>query len=74
MNRVPTVSPKTLIKVLKSIGFEPARQTGSHLMLVHPTKGTKIPVPIHPRDMKRGLFFSILKRAGISHADFLELL
>lgn len=74
VNRLPQVKPKDLVKVLEKLGFVSRRQTGSHLILRHPLTKKITTVPIHSKDIKRGLLFGILKQAGISNADFLEAL
>ncbi|OGY35970.1 MAG: hypothetical protein A3E36_00465 [Candidatus Andersenbacteria bacterium RIFCSPHIGHO2_12_FULL_45_11b] len=72
--RLPSLKPRDVVKVLKRIGFVEHRQTGSHLILVHRTKRRIIPVPIHVREMKRGLLTAIIKQAGLTQKEFIELL
>ena len=52
-------------------GYEEKRQTGSHLILTHPTRRMHV-VPFHRGDIPRGLFLQILKDAGLTEKDFLE--
>ena len=73
MNRMPSVTSRELVAFLKSQGFSEDRQSGSHLTLVHSTRGTAT-VPIHPGDdLGRGLADRILKDAGFSVDEFLRL-
>ncbi|MBT3835275.1 type II toxin-antitoxin system HicA family toxin [Candidatus Peribacteria bacterium] len=72
--RLPTLKPSELIKALKKAGFEELRQSGSHLSLGNRNNGKIVTVPIHNRDLKRGLLFSIIKDAGISQEDLAKLL
>ncbi|PYS40445.1 MAG: toxin-antitoxin system, toxin component, HicA family protein [Acidobacteria bacterium] len=51
------------------------RVTGSHYILKHPSKPTlRVTVPFHNRDLKRGTLQSIVKQAGFTDEEFLELL
>jgi len=70
--RLPQVRPKQLIRVLQRMGFILRRQTGSHAIFRHPETKAIAVVPIHPKDIKRGLLYGILKQAGISEAEFVE--
>lgn len=72
--RLPAVSPKQLIRVLEHEGWRLQRTRGSHHYFVHPDRAQLITVPVHPRDLKRGLLSGILKDAGISREEFLRLL
>ncbi len=62
---------RELIRFLKTAGYREKRQTGSHLILVHPTRRMLV-VPAHTGDLPRGLFLQILKDAGFREEDFLE--
>ena len=72
--RLPSLKPREVVKALKRIGFEERRQTGSHLIMVHQEKKRIIPVPIHAREMKRGLLTSIIKQSGLTQKEFIDLL
>ncbi|MFH0755106.1 MAG: type II toxin-antitoxin system HicA family toxin [bacterium] len=69
-----TIKPQKVIKVLKKIGFEKIRQTGSHLILANRITKKIIPVPIHNKDIKRGLLLSIIKQADLTKEAFIKLL
>lgn len=74
MSRLPTVRPVELVRLLKRAGFEEKFQKGSHLYLWQPVTDRTTSVPIHQKDLRRGLFKKILKQAGLSEADFRRLL
>lgn len=65
--------PKEVVRALQKLGFIQKRQTGSHLMMFHPVRKTIIPVPIHTKDMKRGLLRSIIKQAQSTEEEFIKL-
>lgn len=72
--RLPSVKPREVVKVLRRIGFEEHRQTGSHLIMVHRGEKRVVPVPMHAREMKRGLLVSIIKQSGLTQKEFIDLL
>ena len=56
------------------LGFQHARQSGGHLILVHRISRRIIAVPMHSGDLKRGLLFGIIKQAGVTKQEFVDLL
>lgn len=71
-SRLPQVKPKELIRALERMGFVLRRQTGSHAIFRHPETKNIAVVPIHPKDIKRGLLYGILKQAAITEEEFLN--
>ena len=71
--RLPSFTPKRLLRVLKQAGFVVDHQSGSHVVLRHPN-GRRAVIPLHNRDLKRGTLHGIIKQAGYTLEDFLELL
>ena len=74
MSKIPAVTSKKLIKVLKKDGFFLKRTTGSHMHFFHPEKKILVTVPFHNKDLGRGLTKKILDDARISLDEFLKLL
>jgi len=70
--RLPQVKPQELIRAFERLGFVVRRQTGSHAVLRHAQTKIIVSVPVHSRDIKRGLLFGILKQANISREEFLK--
>jgi predicted RNA binding protein YcfA (HicA-like mRNA interferase family) len=60
---------KELLRFLIGKGYKQVRQTGSHLILSHASRALLV-VPMHARDLPKGLFLKILKDAGFSREDF----
>ena len=60
-----TKTPREIIKILKKQGFVKKSQNGSHLKMYNPITNVTIPVPIHSKEMKKGLEQKILKEAGL---------
>lgn len=69
---MPSFKAKEVIKILKKLGFEEKRQSGSHVIMYHPKRKHIIPVPIHSKDLKRGLLKGIIKQAESTEEEFLK--
>jgi predicted RNA binding protein YcfA (HicA-like mRNA interferase family) len=74
MPRLPTVTSRQMLQALGRAGFVIDHQTGSHAILIRDTDGLRVVVPIHSRDLGRGLTLRIVKSAGLSRDEFIELL
>jgi predicted RNA binding protein YcfA (HicA-like mRNA interferase family) len=72
--RLPGVRPQELIRALEKAGFEFVRQRGSHRTMNDPITDRLVVVPIHPREVPRWLLKKIIKDAGLTEADFRDLL
>ncbi|MBI2466532.1 MAG: type II toxin-antitoxin system HicA family toxin [Candidatus Rokubacteria bacterium] len=75
MQRSPVLRPREVIRALERAGFSLHHSTGSHHYFKHRDRpGRIVTVPVHPRDLKRPVLASILKQAGLTSEEFLELL
>ena len=73
MSRLPQVTARELVRLLKAHGFVDDRQSGSHLTLWHPGRNVSVTVPVHTGcDIGRGLAVRILKDAGLSVEEYLR--
>jgi len=59
------LSPQEMIRLLKRNGFKEVSQNGSHRKLINPKTKKTVIVPIHSRELKKGLEQAILKQAGL---------
>ncbi|AEH44583.1 YcfA family protein [Thermodesulfatator indicus DSM 15286] len=75
MSKVPSLNYDKVIKALQRDGWVVVRQKGSHIRLHKYTKDKKLKliVPAH-KPIKRSTLSHILKQAGLSVEEFLELL
>ena len=64
---------KEIVKILKKLGYIEKRQTGSHLMMFNPELKRIIPVPMHAKELKKGLVRAIIKEADSTEKEFLRL-
>jgi predicted RNA binding protein YcfA (HicA-like mRNA interferase family) len=73
--KLPTVTARETLRAIQHAGWQVARQSGSHVMLEHPTLPGLVVIPMHARrTLKPGTLRSILNQAGLSVDRFLELL
>jgi predicted RNA binding protein YcfA (HicA-like mRNA interferase family) len=63
---------RKITTVIESLGFVHVRTKGSHAVYRHPD-GRAVVIPQHST-IKRGTLGSILRQAGITPTEFLELL
>jgi len=75
-SRLPAISGKQVIRTLTRGGFVVDRIVGSHHVLVFPGDPTRtVTVPVHSnRDLKPGTMRSIIRQAGFTVEEFIELL
>lgn len=75
MPKLPVVSGSEVVKALGRAGFVFDRQRGSHAFLWNPETRRTVTVPVHAgEDLRRGTLASILRQAGLSAEEFLDLL
>ena len=75
MAGLPVVPPRTVLRALERAGFFVHHSTGSHFILKHPDRPTlRVTLPMHRKDLKVRTLSTILKQAGLTTAEFLELL
>ncbi|MCX6641256.1 MAG: type II toxin-antitoxin system HicA family toxin [bacterium] len=73
--KLPVITSKQLVRVLKRGGFLVDHQTGSHLFMSHPDSPYRVvPIPMHTRDLAKGTLSSILKLVGMTVEELIELL
>lgn len=72
MGRMAQVDGRRMVRALRRLGWTLDRQSGSHVVLVHPGRDPLV-VPVHRgKALKEGTARSILKAAGISEDAFFE--
>ena len=76
MSRLPQVDGRRVIRTLQKAGFFIHHQKGSHATLRHQQDPSlRTVVPVHPgKPLKKGLLLAIIKAAGLTVDEFLDLL
>lgn len=74
MSKLPALTGKEIISLLKKAGFVVDRQKGSHVFLKH-ADGRATVVPVHSGEtIGPGLLSKILRDAEMTREDFQRLL
>jgi predicted RNA binding protein YcfA (HicA-like mRNA interferase family) len=73
MASLPTISGRAAVPAFQKAGFEPKRQTGSHIILAKSGTFLTLSVPNH-REPKPGTLRARIRKSGLSVAAFTELL
>lgn len=67
--KLPVLTARELIAILKKHGFVVDRQSGSHALLIH-EDGRRTTVPVHgKRDLGKGLLRQIMRDADLNVED-----
>ena len=70
MSKLPVLSGKECVQVLKKHGFEIRRQKGSHIILRHGSSKIILTVPNH-KELDRGTLRAIIRQSGLDIKKFL---
>ena len=73
MSKLPGISGRECVKALEKAGFYFKRQTGSHIILRRDDPFSQVVVPDH-KALDRGALRAIIRHAGLSVDEFVELL
>jgi predicted RNA binding protein YcfA (HicA-like mRNA interferase family) len=73
MARVPILRPREVVRTFEKLGWEIARQQGSHIILTKRGHVATLSIPNHP-SVARGTLRSLISRAGLTLQDFLTAL
>ena len=74
-DKLPVLKAKEVVRALLRGGFYIHHQTGSHVQLKHrDNPRLRLTVPFHSRDIPKAVIRSIIAQAGLSVAEFRDLL
>ncbi|MFZ0050498.1 MAG: type II toxin-antitoxin system HicA family toxin [Desulfobaccales bacterium] len=63
--------PKEVVKVFEGLGWEKARQRGSHIIMTKPGHLATLSIPDH-QFVARGTLRTLLVKSGVSLEEFLQ--
>lgn len=69
MPQVPILRPHEVVKALERLGWQVARQRGSHIILTKPGHIATLSIPNHPT-VARGTLRSLITHSGLSIEEF----
>jgi len=70
MPTLPLLRPREVVRAFEHLGWQAARQRGSHIILTKPGVFSTLPVPDHPQ-VARGTLRALIAKAGLTVAEFL---
>lgn len=73
MGKLPGISARECVQALQRVGFLVRRQRGSHIIMRRDDPFAQVVVPDHKR-LDRGTLRGIIRQAGLSVDEFVELL
>ena len=71
MPKLPRISGSEIVRALQRLGFEVARQRGSHVIMRRGASGCVVP---NHREVKVGTLAGVLRQAGVSAEEFISAL
>jgi predicted RNA binding protein YcfA (HicA-like mRNA interferase family) len=72
MPKLPVISGDDFVKAIGKIGYQRDHTEGSHMILLHPSKG-RLSVPRH-KELGRGLLRALIRDTGLTHDELHKLL
>jgi predicted RNA binding protein YcfA (HicA-like mRNA interferase family) len=72
MSSLPTLSGRRVVKIFESLGWEVARQRGSHIILVKDNHNATLSVLDH-KEIAKGTLRSLIRTAGMTVEEFVAL-
>ncbi|MEO6815599.1 MAG: type II toxin-antitoxin system HicA family toxin [Edaphobacter sp.] len=73
MGTLANISGKEAAKAFAKAGWQTAGQVGSHLVMTKPGQRANLSIPQH-RELSVGTLRALIRCAGLSVAEFLDLL
>lgn len=73
MSKLPEISGRACVQALERGGFYFKRQSGSHIVMRRDDPFAQVVVPDH-RVLDRGTLRAVIRQAGFSVDEFLQLL
>jgi len=67
---LPVLSGREVVRVFESLGWQVARQSGSHVIMIKESEMTTLSIPDH-REVAKGTLRSLIRAAGITVSEFI---
>ncbi len=68
---LPVLSGREVVRVLENFGWQIARQSGSHIILVKEGEIATLSVPDH-REVAKGTLRNLIRTAGLTVREFVS--
>ncbi len=70
MPTLPVLSGRDVVKVFKSLGWQVARQSSSHIIMVKQGEIASLSVPDH-KEVAKGTLRGLIRTANLTAAEFI---
>ena len=67
---LPILNGPEVVRAFESLGWQVARQSGSHIIMVKESEMTTLSIPDH-REVAKGTLRSLIRAAGITVSEFI---
>jgi len=74
MPKLPAVKPRRVIQFLEQNGFTLDHTSGSHCIFYNSVSRRRAVVPRHNRDIPKGTLMSLLREAGFTREELIDVL
>ena len=75
MGRIGVYKPRQVVKAFERAGWVVKHQTGSHVIMEKEGSEETLSIPYHKgKTVKRGTLFDLIKDAGLTPQEFVELI
>ena len=71
MPQLPVMSGRAVVRVFENLGWQVARQRGSHIVLVKDGCNVTLSVPDH-KEVAKGTLRSLIRAAGLTVQEFCD--
>lgn len=68
---LPVLSGREVVRIFESFGWEFARQSASHIIMVKEGESVTLSIPDH-REVAKGTLRSLIRTAGLTVQEFLS--
>jgi len=73
MPALPVLSGRKVVRAFEKLGWEIARQRGSHIIMVKEGEIVSLSIPDH-KEVAKGTLRSLIRAAGITVEEFVAML
>ncbi len=67
---LPVLSGREVVRIFESLGWQVARQSGSHIVMIKEGQMATLSIPDH-REVAKGTLRSLIRAAGLTVAEFM---
>jgi predicted RNA binding protein YcfA (HicA-like mRNA interferase family) len=68
---IPVLSGREVVRIFESFGWEFARQSASHIIMVKEGESVTLSIPDH-REVAKGTLRSLIRTAGLTVQEFVS--